>query len=103
MQPEKRVFTATQQPTSETAIDRSVWRDLYLSLGDATEDGGWTVRVYHKPLVNWIWGGALLMAIGGAFAISDRRYALAKKKAVQAAEKPKAVKVAATAASSAVE
>ncbi|HYW72876.1 MAG TPA: cytochrome c-type biogenesis CcmF C-terminal domain-containing protein, partial [Pyrinomonadaceae bacterium] len=103
MQPEKRVFTATQQPTSETAIDRSIWRDLYLSLGDATEDGGWTVRVYHKPLVNWIWGGALLMAIGGAFAISDRRYALARKKVAQSAAKSKVVKVAATAASSAVE
>jgi cytochrome c-type biogenesis protein CcmF len=103
MQPEKRIFTATQQPTSETAIDRSVWRDLYLSLGDATEDGGWTVRVYHKPLVNWIWGGALLMAIGGAFAISDRRYALAKKKITQPAEKTKVVQVATTAASSAVE
>jgi cytochrome c-type biogenesis protein CcmF len=103
MQPEKRVFTATQQPTSETAIDRSVWRDLYLSLGDQTDDGGWTVRVYHKPLVNWIWGGALLMALGGAFAISDRRYALAKKKVAQTASKAKVVKVAATAASSAVE
>jgi len=103
MQPEKRVFTATQQPTSETAIDRSVWRDLYVSLGDPTEDGGWTVRVYHKPLVNWIWGGALLMALGGLFAITDRRYALAKKKVIEPAEKTRLVKVAATAASSAAE
>jgi len=104
MQPEKRVFTATQQPTSETAIDRSVWRDLYLSLGDATEDGGWTVRVYHKPLVNWIWGGALLMAIGGAFAVTDRRYALAKKQVHETRKKSEPVtKVATTAASSAVE
>jgi len=38
------------------------------------------VRVYHKPLVNWIWGGALLMAIGGAFAVTDRRYALHARK-----------------------
>jgi cytochrome c-type biogenesis protein CcmF len=103
MQPEKRRFTATQNETSETAIDRSIWRDLYLSLGGEVEDGAWTVRVYHKPLVNWIWGGALLMAIGGAFAISDRRYALAKKKVAQPAGKSPAVKVAATAAPSAVE
>src|SRR5207248_2208244 len=74
MQPEKRAFTASQSVTSETAIDRSIWRDLYLALGDQVGDGGWTVRVYHKPLVNWIWGGALLMAIGGAFAVADRRY-----------------------------
>jgi cytochrome c-type biogenesis protein CcmF len=77
MHPEKRAFTASQNVTSETAIDRSLWRDLYLSLGDQVEGGGaWTVRVYHKPLINWIWGGALLMAIGGAFAVTDRRYAL---------------------------
>jgi cytochrome c-type biogenesis protein CcmF len=103
MQPEKRRFTATQNETSETAIDRSIWRDLYLSLGGEVEDGAWTVRVYHKPLVNWIWGGALLMALGGAFAISDRRYALAKKKVVQPAAKTTVVKVPATATSSAVE
>jgi cytochrome c-type biogenesis protein CcmF len=103
MQPEKRSFTATQSVTSETAIDRSVWRDLYLALGDEVDGGAWTVRVYHKPLVNWIWGGALLMAIGGAFAVSDRRYALARKQAQQPVEKSKVVKVAATAASSAAE
>jgi len=103
MQPEKRSFTATQSVTSETAIDRSVWRDLYLALGDEVGGGAWTVRVYHKPLVNWIWGGALLMAIGGGFAVSDRRYALAQKQAQQSVEKTKIVKVAATAASSVTE
>src|SRR5436853_2119065 len=103
MHPEKRSFTASQNVTSETAIDRSIFRDLYLALGDEVEGGAWTVRVYHKPLVNWIWGGALLMALGGAFAVSDRRYALARKQARQPAEKAKIVKVATTAASSAVE
>src|SRR2546423_13952548 len=103
MHPEKRSFTASQNVTSESAIDRSVWRDLYLSLGDQVEDGGWTVRVYHKPLVNWIWGGALLMAIGGAFAVTDRRYALAKKQAQQPVAKSKVVKVATSAASTAIE
>jgi cytochrome c-type biogenesis protein CcmF len=103
MQPEKRSFTATQSVTSETAIDRSVWRDLYVALGDEVGGGAWTVRVYHKPLVNWIWGGALLMALGGAFAVSDRRYALAKKQAQQPVEKSTVVNVPATAASSAAE
>src|SRR6266403_747591 len=86
MHPEKRAFTVSGNATSETAIDRSVWRDLYLSLGDEIPGGGWTVRVYHKPLVNWIWGGALLMAIGGGFAVTDRRYSLASRK--QASETP---------------
>jgi cytochrome c-type biogenesis protein CcmF len=103
MHPEKRSFTASQNVTSETAIDRSIFRDLYLSLGDEVEGGAWTVRVYHKPLVNWIWGGALLMALGGAFAVTDRRYALAKKTAKEPAEKSGVVKVATTPASSAVE
>src|SRR5216110_1334231 len=103
MHPEKRAFTASQNVTTETAIDRSIFRDLYLALGDEVEGGAWTVRVYHKPLVNWIWGGALLMAIGGAFAVTDRRYALARKQAKQKAEKAQVVKVATTAASSAVE
>lgn len=79
MHPEKRAFTVSGNATSETAIDRSVWRDLYLSLGDEVPGGGWTVRVYHKPLVNWIWGGALLMALGGGLAVTDRRYALTSK------------------------
>jgi len=104
MHPEKRAFTASQNVTSETAIDRSIFRDLYLSLGEQVEDGGWTVRVYHKPLVNWIWGGALLMAIGGFFAVTDRRYALARKQSREAVKKSEPVtKVATTAASSAVE
>jgi cytochrome c-type biogenesis protein CcmF len=104
MHPEKRAFTAAQNVTSETAIDRSILRDLYLSLGDEVEGGAWTVRVYHKPLVNWIWGGALLMAIGGGFAVTDRRYALAARKRNEAASnKPKEVARAAAAVSSVVE
>ena len=102
MHPEKRAFTAAQSVTSETAIDRSVFRDLYLSLGDEVGGGAWTVRVYHKPLVNWIWGGALLMAIGGGFAVTDRRYALAARKrtAEATAEKPEKLSTATASATS---
>ncbi len=98
MHPEKRAFSAAQNVTSETAIDRSIFRDLYLSLGDQVEGGGWTVRVYHKPLVNWIWLGALIMAIGGAFAITDKRYALQAQKEREAAKGLKTAKVATAAA-----
>jgi cytochrome c-type biogenesis protein CcmF len=104
MHPEKRAFSASQNVTSETAIDRSIWRDLYLSLGDEVEAGAWTVRVYHKPLVNWIWGGALLMALGGGLAVTDRRYALATKQAREkAARVEPAPKIATTAATTATE
>ncbi len=97
MHPEKRAFNVSQSVTSETSIDRSVWRDLYLSLGDEVGGGAWTVRVYYKPLVNWIWGGALLMAIGGGFAVTDRRYALVAKKQREAAAAAKPGKMAAPA------
>jgi cytochrome c-type biogenesis protein CcmF len=83
LHPEKHAYTVAQSVTSETAIDRSIFRDLYVALGEQVDNRAWTVRVYHKPLVNWIWGGALLMAIGGAFAVSDRRYALAARKESQ--------------------
>jgi cytochrome c-type biogenesis protein CcmF len=97
LNPEKRSFTAAQNVTSETAIDRSIFRDLYVSLGDQAEGGGWTVRVYHKPLVNWIWLGALLMAIGGGIAITDKRYALQAEKERESRRMAKPAKAAAAA------
>jgi cytochrome c-type biogenesis protein CcmF len=97
LNPEKRAFTTAQNVTSETAIDRSIFRDLYVSLGDQAEGGGWTVRVYHKPLVNWIWLGALLMALGGGIAVTDKRYALQAEKERESRKTTKPAKVAAAA------
>ena len=89
MFPEKRSYTATQNVMTETAIDTGLFRDLYISLGDPLSGGAWTVRVYYKPFVDWIWGGALLMALGGGLAITDRRYALAARKQRAALETAK--------------
>ena len=80
MYPEKRNYTATGNVMTETAIDTGLFRDLYVSLGEPVSGGAWSVRVYYKPFVDWIWGGAVLMAIGGGLALSDRRYALAARK-----------------------
>lgn len=80
MYPEKRRYNANRNVMTETAIDSNLFRDLYVSLGEQVEGGGWSVRVYYKPFVGWIWGGALLMALGGGLALSDRRYALARQK-----------------------
>jgi cytochrome c-type biogenesis protein CcmF len=74
MYPEKRVYRVQQNPMTEAAIDAGVTRDLYVSLGEPVEDGAWIVRVYVKPFIDWIWGGCLLMAFGGLFAVTDRRY-----------------------------
>jgi cytochrome c-type biogenesis protein CcmF len=74
MYPEKRIYNVSQNAMTETAIDTGLFRDLYLSLGDPSgEDGGWSMRIHYKPFVDWIWGGAILMAIGGALSISTRR------------------------------
>jgi cytochrome c-type biogenesis protein CcmF len=77
--PEKRTYQSSTMPMTEAAIDPGVTRDVYVSLGEPLEGKAWAVRVYFKPFVNWIWGGCLLMALGGLFAISDRRYRLAVK------------------------
>ena len=80
MYPEKRSYTASGNVMTETAIDSGIFRDLYISLGEPVSGGAWSVRVYYKPFVSWIWGGAVLMALGGGLALSDRRYALAARK-----------------------
>jgi len=77
MYPEKRVYNVSESVMTDTAIDTGVFRDLYLSLGDPSgASGAWSVRVYYKPFVDLIWGGAILMAIGGGLAVTDRRFAL---------------------------
>ena len=74
MYPEKRLYTVQNMPMTEAAIDPGPTRDLYISLGDPFDDGAWLVKVQHKPFVDWIWGGCIVMALGGLLAASDRRY-----------------------------
>ena len=78
--PEKRIYTVQNMPMTEAAIDPGFTRDLYVSLGDAVSATAWIVRVQHKPFIDWIWGGCLLMALGGAVAASDRRYRVAARR-----------------------
>jgi cytochrome c-type biogenesis protein CcmF len=85
MAPEKRQYNVQTMPMTEAAIDTGLTRDLYVSLGEPVGDkGAWTLRVYHKPFVDWIWGGALLMALGGFVAIADRRYRVRVTRRVEA-------------------
>ena len=77
LNPEKRVYPVKSMPTTEAAIDYRVLRDVYVVVGEAQNDGGYTMRTYIKPLTNWIWMGTLLMALGGIFSLSDRRYRVA--------------------------
>lgn len=72
--PEKRVYDVTHMPMTDAAIDVTPWRDIYVALGEPIGDTAWSVRLYYKPLVRWIWGGGFLMLLGGALAMTDRRY-----------------------------
>jgi cytochrome c-type biogenesis protein CcmF len=81
MLPEKRSYFSSTMPMTEAAIDVGLTRDIYVSLGEELEDKAWAVRVYYKPFVDWIWGGCLLMALGGVLAMSDKRYRMRLKKA----------------------
>ena len=75
--PEKRFYPIARMPTTEAAIDNGILRDLYLVIGDPQENGGWAVRTYIKPFANWIWAGAIIMALGGGLSLSDRRHRVA--------------------------
>lgn len=77
LRPEKRFYPAAGMPTTEAAINYKIHRDLYVTLGDPQDNGGWAVRTYIKPFANWLWMGCALMALGGILSLSDRRYRVA--------------------------
>jgi cytochrome c-type biogenesis protein CcmF len=80
LHPQKRAYSGGQVQT-EAAIQAGVFRDLYVSLGDPIGDGAWSLRVYDKPFVRWIWGGGVFMMLGGFVVILDKRFRL--KRAVE--------------------
>jgi cytochrome c-type biogenesis protein CcmF len=74
--PEKRKYFSSAMPMTEAGIDSGFFRDLYVSLGEPIEGERlqWSVRVFYKPFISWLWYGAILMVLGGLLAVSDRRY-----------------------------
>ena len=74
LHPEKRNYGQDTMPMTEAGIDGGFFRDLFVALGEPLGNDAWSVRIYHKPVVNWIWLGAALMSLGGLFAAFDRRY-----------------------------
>ena len=87
MNPEKRNYHSSAMPMTEASIDAGFLRDVYVSLGEPIDrdkpEGEWAVRVYYKPFVDWIWGGCVLMSIGGLIAMLDRRYRVKARAAAQ--------------------
>ncbi len=76
--PEKRFYPSQRNVLTESAVDAGLTRDLYVSLGEAFDDGSWSLRIYVKPMIRLVWLGGVLMFFGGGLAASDRRYRLAR-------------------------
>jgi cytochrome c-type biogenesis protein CcmF len=74
LKPQKRHFWIQQTDNSQAAISVNWSRDLFVAMGNSLGDGAWSMRIQYKPLVRYIWLGALVMAIGGFVAATDRRY-----------------------------
>ena len=88
LRPEKRFYPVSQTPTTEAAIHTTWFADLYAVVGDADGTGGWSARLYHNPLVPWIWLGAVVMALGGAVSLSDRRHRVGAPRRARTAAVP---------------
>ncbi len=74
LKPEKRLYLVQGMPMTEAAINATIFRDLYVALGEPVGEDAWAVRVYFKPFVRWIWIGTLFMALGGLLSTMDKRY-----------------------------
>ena len=88
--PEQRTYTSPQMVTTEAAIRTLFLGDLYVVIGETDSGQGWSVRLYFKPLVAWIWMGALLMALGGLVALTDRGARLSVNRPVKTSTAKKA-------------
>ena len=90
MYPEKRRYMAGGNVMTEAAIEAGVFADHYISLGETLgeDTDAWAVRVHYKPFVRWVWLGGLLMALGGLWAIADKRYRRLRERAARGAVAP---------------
>ena len=101
LHPERRLYLASGTPSTEMAIDAGFWRDLFVTLGEEKGAAAWSMTIYVKPFVRWVWLGAIFMCLGGVVAAGDKRYRRAlekhavKKQAAAPAGSAESVEVAA--------
>jgi cytochrome c-type biogenesis protein CcmF len=74
LHPQKRTYRVQRNAMTEAGIDSGLHRDLFVAMGEPLGDGAWSLRLQYKPMVRFIWLGALVIAIGGFIAVCDRRY-----------------------------
>ncbi len=82
LHPEKRIYNASGMGMTEASVHPNIFRDIYVAMGEPLDgsDGAWTVRLFYKPFINWLWFGALLMVAGGFAAAADKRYRIAPQR-----------------------
>src|SRR5690606_16120052 len=85
LRPQQRVYRVQTSPMTEAAIDAALHRDVFIALGQSLGDGAWSVRVCVKPLISFLWIGAVVMALGGLVAVTDKRYRLQTAERVEPA------------------
>ncbi len=85
--PQKRIYHVRGMPMTEAGIDAGLFRDLFVALAEPLDNGAWSLRIYYKPFIRWIWLGCIFMALGGFVAILDKRYRM-KVKVVQEKSAP---------------
>ena len=81
--PEKRTYQVQKMPMTEAAIDGGLFRDLFVAIGEDLGGGSWSLRIYHKPFIRWLWLGTIIMSFGALLAATDRRYRLMTKEGVR--------------------
>ena len=72
--PQKRIYKGQSSSMTEASIDVGLFRDLYAAMGEPLGNGAWSLRLYYKPMIRWIWLGSILMTLGGVLAVCDKRY-----------------------------
>ena len=91
LNPERRIYLATGTPSTEMAIDAGFFRDLFVTLGEEKENNAWTMTIYVKPFIRWIWLGAIFMAFGGTVAAGDKRYRRVRQRYLKREEQASAI------------
>jgi len=83
LHPQKRVYRVQKSPMTEAGLEVDWNRDLFVAMGEDLGNGSWSLRLQYKPMVRFIWLGAVIMALGGLIAITDRRFLRQRSKAAE--------------------
>ena len=89
LHPEKRQYAVGMSVMTEADIDAGLFRDIFVAVGERISDDAWAIRLQYKPLIRWLWLGALFMAAGGFLAVSDRRYRIRERTTERSASSAK--------------